>query len=117
MSKRSRVAIEAVLAREGGYVDHPADRGGPTNYGITLARLAESRGRRTTADDVRMMSRDEAIAIYERDYVERPGLEGILDDEIFAYMVDSIVHHGQSNAIGFLQRAAGVADDGALGPV
>lgn len=28
--------IEEVIAREGGYSDHPADRGGPTNMGITL---------------------------------------------------------------------------------
>ena len=29
--------IDDVIAREGGYVDHPADRGGPTRWGITEA--------------------------------------------------------------------------------
>ena len=29
--------IEEVIEREGGYVDHPADRGGPTRWGITEA--------------------------------------------------------------------------------
>ncbi len=29
--------IDAILRAEQGYVDHPNDRGGPTNHGITLA--------------------------------------------------------------------------------
>jgi lysozyme family protein len=29
--------IDALIDREGGYVNHPADRGGPTRYGITEA--------------------------------------------------------------------------------
>ena len=29
--------IDAVIDREGGYVDHPADKGGPTRFGITQA--------------------------------------------------------------------------------
>jgi hypothetical protein len=29
--------IDEVISREGGYVDHPADRGGPTMFGITEA--------------------------------------------------------------------------------
>jgi lysozyme family protein len=29
--------IDRLIAREGGYVDHPADRGGATRWGITVA--------------------------------------------------------------------------------
>jgi len=30
--------VEQLLEREGGYVHHPADRGGPTCFGITRDR-------------------------------------------------------------------------------
>ena len=29
--------IDALIEREGGYSNHPADRGGPTKFGITEA--------------------------------------------------------------------------------
>ena len=31
------VLIDELIEREGGYVNHPADRGGPTRFGITEA--------------------------------------------------------------------------------
>ena len=44
--KRARVdsnrqIIDALIEREGGYVHNPADRGGPTKYGITLSGAAK----------------------------------------------------------------------------
>ena len=35
MSRSIEQMIDDVIRREGGYVDHPRDRGGPTNFGIT----------------------------------------------------------------------------------
>ena len=37
--------IDALIEREGGYVDHPADKGGPTCFGITEA-VARAHGYR-----------------------------------------------------------------------
>ena len=35
--------LDDILRREGGYVSHPADRGGPTNFGIAAQTLGSWR--------------------------------------------------------------------------
>ncbi|WP_303046913.1 glycosyl hydrolase 108 family protein, partial [Edwardsiella tarda] len=60
--------FDGLLKREGGYVNHPADRGGPTNWGITEA-AARANG---YAGDISMLSRDQALRIYHADYWESP---------------------------------------------
>jgi len=37
MSASELELIDRVIGVEGGYADHPADRGGPTRWGITQA--------------------------------------------------------------------------------
>ena len=110
--------IDRVIAREGGYVNHPDDRGGPTNMGITQATLASYRGRVVSVDDVRGLSRAEAIAIYRQNYWVRPGFVNLVTSQAVVEMLfDAAVHHGPGTAIRMLQRAAEVVDDGVLGPM
>ena len=62
---RVECIINEVIERfEGGYSNHPADRGGPTNMGITQATLSEYLGRPASVDEVRSLSRAQAVAIY-----------------------------------------------------
>jgi|GEM_PF-4548155 len=49
--------IDRLIDREGGFVDHPADRGGPTKYGITLRTLSKWRGYPCSREDVEAMPR------------------------------------------------------------
>ena len=49
--------IEATIGKEGGYSNHPADRGGPTRWGIT-ERVARDVG--ALQADVRTVKRDVA---------------------------------------------------------
>lgn len=60
--------IDDLIDREGGYVNHPADRGGATCWGITEA-VARAHGYRGA---IRALPRDEAAAIYRRLYWLRP---------------------------------------------
>lgn len=111
--------IDAVIAREGGYVAHPSDHGGPTKYGITQASLTTWRNAPVDAEDVAALTREEAAAIFRALYFERPGLAR-LPHALQPFMLDCSVHHGPRAAVRLLQRVLNAeghacAADGVLG--
>ena len=95
--------IGALIDREGGYVDHPADRGGPTCFGITEA-IARAHG---YAGAMRRLPRDEAAAIYRRLYWLRPRFDAVATRSlaVAAELFDTGVNMGPAVAATFLQRA------------
>jgi lysozyme family protein len=107
--------IAATLAWEGGYVDHSADKGGPTNLGITQATLSKYLGRPASKADVRALSRETAVEIYRAGYFEAPRLS-LLPEWAQAQSYDCTVLHGVSGGVKLVQRAAGAVVDGKLGP-
>jgi lysozyme family protein len=106
-----------ILRREGGFVDHSADRGGPTNKGITLDTLSRWRRHPAGIADLRALTDDEARAIYRAEYIDRPGLGRIRDPYLLALAVDCAVNHGPVRVIRWLQKIVGVLDDGVFGDV
>ena len=57
-------AISFTLKWEGGYVNHPADKGGATNRGITQSTLnAAFNAGLVKHNVIEALSRDEAVAI------------------------------------------------------
>ena len=95
--------IDALMEREGGFVNHPADKGGPTCFGITEA-VARANGYRGS---MRQLPRDEAAAIYRRLYWIRPRFDQVAQrsERIAAELFDTGVNMGPAVAITFLQRA------------
>ena len=95
--------VDAVIDREGRYVNHSADRGGPTCWGITEA-VARAQG---YAGEMRALPRAEAAAIYRRIYWLRPAYDrvGLRAPKIAAELFDTGVNMGTATATGFLQRA------------
>src|SRR5829696_7919968 len=95
--------IDGLLEREGGYVNHPADRGGPTCFGITEA-VARAHGYR---DAMRSLPRDEAAAIYKRLYWHRPRFDAVAErsPRLAPELFDTGVNMGPAVAATFLQRA------------
>lgn len=103
-------AFERVIGHEGGFVDHPSDPGGATNWGITQ-RTARTNG---YTGDMRKLTRAQAKEIYRQSYWQRAKCDQY-DGAIGFQLFDAAVNHGIGNAIRFLQRAVGVADDGIVG--
>jgi len=95
--------IQALLEREGGYVNNPADKGGPTNFGITEA-VARAQG---YAGPMQSLPREQAAEIYTRLYWLRPRLDEIdqRSPAVAAELFDTGVNMGPAVAVTFLQRA------------
>ena len=112
--------IDGILKAEGSrFTFDPADAGGPTKFGITLATLRRWRLRRdprerVTARSVRALKPKEVREIYRRFYIVDPGFD-LLHDEVQAFVVDTGVHFGPSTAARQLQAAVGVKTDGLIG--
>ena len=103
--------IDYVLKHEGGYVNDPADAGGETNYGITVA-VARAFGYEGRMKDLPM---DTAKAIYKKNYWNKVKASELPEDIRYS-VFDTGINMGTSRAIKLLQECAGVAVDGAIGP-
>jgi lysozyme family protein len=107
--------VDEILRREGGFVNRPADRGGPTNFGITRGVLSVWRNRPVSIDDVRNLTEREAREIYQAKYIQP--FEFVAEPQLRHLLIDSGVNHGVGRAIQWLQQAVGVSADGKVGPV
>jgi lysozyme family protein len=105
------VLIDAVIDREGGYSDNPADRGGPTRFGITQA-VARAQG---YTGDMRLLPRATAAAIYRRLYWVNPRFDAVAEraPTLAAELFDTGVNMGPAVAASFLQRALNALNRGA----
>lgn len=101
------VEVAKVLEREGGYSNNPADPGGETNFGISK--------RAYPAVDIKNLTRDEAIAIYRRDYWDKIKGEQ-LPPLIASVLFDAAVNQGIGQALALAQLALKLTPDRSLGP-
>lgn len=102
MRKSVEQMIEDLIDREGPFVDHPADRGGPTCWGWT-EESARSEG---YAGAMKDMPRSWAAAAYNRKYFIRPGFNQVymLSQPIAEELFDTAVNMGLSIPAPWLQR-------------
>lgn len=115
----------AIVAREGGYVDHPDDPGGATKHGVTIHTLRRlgldlDGDGDTDRDDVRRLTLDDAIGIFREHYYRKPGIWRLpepLQPSLFDMQVNAGANAGRIlqsllNRTGF----GPVTVDGVIGP-
>lgn len=102
-------------AYEGGFVDHPEDPGGATNYGVTQRvydNFRDSHG--VERRSVRYITDTEVDEIYRQQYWN-PILGDQLPSGVDLAVHDYAVNSGVPKAVKDLQRILGVTVDGHLG--
>ncbi|MEZ0495294.1 glycoside hydrolase family 108 protein [Sphingomonas sp. IW22] len=117
--------IDELIEREGGFINHPADRGGPTRWGVTEA-TARAAGYRGAMQDY---PRAAAGSLYCARYWLAPRFDAVATraPALAAELFDTGVNMGPAVAAGFLQRALtalnrtgrdypDLAVDGRIGP-
>lgn len=111
-----REALAFTLRWEGGYVNHPNDPGGATNFGVTQAvynRYRRSNGLR--ARSVRWIKTFEVEQIYRADYWEAAQCDRMPPLIAFCHF-DWTVNTGRGRSIRHLQGVVGAKADGVWGP-
>lgn len=115
-------AFEYAVGNEGGFSNHPADRGGATKFGITQHTLSTWRGQQVSVDDVRNLFLDEARAIYKKWYWDTLHLDSVHSPLIAICMFDLGIVRGISIPPRYAQSVcnshnrAGLVEDGKIGP-
>ena len=106
------IAVAQVLKREGGFVDHPADLGGPTKYGISSRSYPHL--------SIEALTESQAKLLYKKDFLGEL-FDRIPSQKIADKLFDCCVHLGKSAGVLLLQEALGevrmgVTVDGIFGP-
>lgn len=113
--------IADVLLKEGGFSNHPADKGGPTMRGITQTTYEGFVGHTVTVDELRAglrcrnAQRDCKTCagcvlvrrVYKRMFFDRWGFQHVTDETLRAQLFDFGVNSGPPRAIRWLQRVLG----------
>ncbi|RUW63199.1 glycosyl hydrolase 108 family protein [Mesorhizobium sp. M7A.F.Ca.US.008.03.1.1] len=116
MDRNFARALALVLKSEGGWSDNPADPGGATMKGVTLASFRRYVKADATKVDLLAISDAQVATVYRRFYWDAV-LGAELPDGVDHAVFDFAVNSGPGRAAKYLQAAVGVAQDGRIGPV
>ncbi len=99
--------VDKVLNHEGGYVNNPVDKGGPTNRGIAWITwrqyASEVLGVDPTLDNLKKLKAEEAKAIYRHGFWNKSGGDAISDGDTRYLLFDFYVNSG-ANAVMTAQK-------------
>lgn len=116
MLNNFNTCLTFTLSQEGGWSDNPADPGGDTMDGVTLAVYREWKNDSALdGDDLKSISQSDIFSIYKQNYwdvIQGDSLNSGVDLSVF----DMDVNAGAHSAM-ILQATIGVTVDGDIGPI
>ena len=115
MDRNFARALALVLKSEGGWSDNPADPGGATMKGVTLANFRRYVKPDATKADLRKITDAQLATVYRRFYWDTVAGADLPDGVDYA-VFDFAVNSGPGRATKYLQAAVGTAQDGRVGP-
>lgn len=113
---RSEILAPFIRSWEGGFSNHPNDRGGATNKGITIGTFRQVFGRDKTVDDLKALTDDQWMHIYKTCYWDCWKADLIVSQSIANLLADWCWASG-GTGVRLAQQVLGVAADGIVGPV
>ena len=107
--------IPFILKWEGGFSNHPLDKGGATNKGITIATFRQFFGKNATVEQLKNMTDTQWENIFRNGYWNPFKGDAIMNQSIADICVDWAWASGTKTAIMRVQRIVGVKADGIVG--
>lgn len=114
---RSELITGFIKKWEGGFSNHPYDKGGATNSGITLTTYRKYYGKEKTVEDLKNMTANEWDYIFRKGYYY-PSKSHLINDDFVALIVcDMCWTSGVKNTIKNIQKCLELNPDGIIGPL
>lgn len=109
--------IPFILGWEGGFSNHPHDKGRATNKGITIATFRHYFGSGATVEQLKAMTDEQWETIFRKGFWNPFKGDGIKSQPIANICVDWAWCSGTATAVKQVQRILGVVMDGIVGNV
>ena len=116
MAHNFNAVIDHLLINEGGYVNHPLDRGGATIHGVTLRNWRAYTGDKVSKSRFKALQHVDVKPFYKSEYWDKVNADK-LPSGVDYYVFDFAVNSGVSRSAKFLQKLVGVYPDGVIGDI
>jgi lysozyme family protein len=109
-----------LLRLEGGYVNHPLDKGGPTKYGVILSVWQEHGHDKDgdgdiDAEDIKKLTEEDARYIAKKIFWDYFLADHISNESVAEFIVDWGYNSGRKTVAKIVQRLVNVEVDGTVG--
>lgn len=113
--------FDTLIKHEGGYVNDPLDRGGATNWGVTLAVWVRNGYDKNgdgliDAKDIQLLTKQDAFNVAKKLYWDAVKADEFVNQSVAEFVFDWGYNSGPKTAIKKVQQIVGVKADGAIGP-